>query len=115
MRLRAIGMMVVFGLGLMGCTSRGVLFEDHFDTPETLQRNWILRDTPVEAEEGPSDWEVAGGRLYQRSNIYRGGAEEYAYYEGTRILTRTGDSWQDYTLDVTLHPMDDDGVGLLFR
>ncbi len=112
---RAAGLMVVLGLGLMGCASRRVLFEDRFDTPGTLQQNWVIQDTPVDAEEGPSDWRVEAGHLVQSSNIYRGSDEEYAYYEGTRILTRTGDSWQDYTLDVTLHPMDDDGVGILFR
>lgn len=107
MRHLLTGPGMVIGMGFLGCATSSVLFQDHFDTPGTLQRNWILQDTPVEAAEEPSRWEVFEGKLYQRSNIYRDGEEEYAYYEGTRILTRIGQDWTDIVLEVTLHPSDD--------
>ncbi len=115
MRHLWIGLGMVIGGGLLGCASSSVLFQDRFDHPKTLRQNWVIQDTPVNPAEGPSRWEVLEGKLYQRSNIYRDGEEEYAYYEGTRILTRTGQDWTDIVLEVTLHPVDDDGLGILFR
>ena len=107
----AVGLLV--GL-LSGCMRSDVLFEDPFEDPSTLTRNWIIRDVPEDPREGPSRWVIQGGRLVQRSNIYRGD-REYAFYEGTRVITRTGENWTDVVVAVTLLPEDDDGVGVLFR
>lgn len=87
-------------------------YEDLFEKPENLTTGWLIEDGP-NAASGPSDWHIAAGKLIQTSNIYRSD-DEYAYFEGSRAITRLG-PWNDYRLLVDITPTDDDGVGVIFR
>lgn len=66
---------------------------------------------------GPSIWAVINGRLVQSSNIYgpdvnatvrRRGT--FAYYNSAPAL-----SWNNYSMQATLHSVDDDGIGVMVR
>ena len=97
---------------LMG---ENALYEKRFSTTDAFLRDWEVHDT-VNAQSGPSGWVVENGELIQKSNIYRAGGDEYAYYEGTHAALRTGTDWTDYEYSVDFRIYgDDDGVGVLFR
>ena len=92
-----------------------ILFEDTFSEVTPLNANRIIHNTGYPSE-GPSNWVIEDGRLLQKSNIYRGGEDEYDHYEGTHAVTKQGKDWQDYTVSVDyIIQGDDDGVGVLFR
>ena len=85
-------------------------FFDNFDDGD--YDGWEVIDMAPYAS-GPSDWHVSSGVLTQSTNIYTT-EDEYDVYTGTRIIT--GDTaWTDYSFNVELKSMDNDGVGLLFR
>jgi hypothetical protein len=65
------------------------------------------------------DWKVnmitaSNGVLQQDSNTYDGTEGAEGTYIGTYVYA--GDiSWTDYDFQVRMHPVDDDGIGVLFR
>ena len=92
-----------------------ILFIDSFSNPNTLDDNWEIFDQENPLT-GSSVWEVKKGHLYQTSNIYRGGDDEYAFYEGSNILMRGDLGWPNYEFSVDFGISGNgDGVGLLFR
>lgn len=91
------------------------LYSDDFSDPFTIAANWEIHDAKNPAS-GPSNWIIKDGQLFQTSNIYRSGPDEYDFYEGTHIVTKRGTDWTDYKISVDFHiDGDDDGVGIVFR
>ena len=76
---------------------------------------WTVRDEG--AFEGPSAWQVSGGKFLQLSNIYGPTAATLTNRAGTFAYwdNPTAYRWRDYLLTATLSSSDDDGIGLLFR
>lgn len=92
-----------------------VLFSDDFSRPSSLNASYRVIDCK-NPKSKPSEWFIEGGRLYQSSNIYRGGSDEYKYFEGTHLITKSGQNWSDYEVTVDFKILgDNDGVGVLFR
>ncbi len=82
-------------------------FEDDFS--QDLGQ-WMFRDDPGAAKEGPGDWAYVGGDLVQRADI--SGPETATPSLGTFAIGGDND-WDSYVVDVT-YTADDDGVaGLL--
>ena len=101
--------------GCGGEKSGNLLFEDDFSDAQTLQSNWEIIDAKNPSA-GPSKWVIKDGGLYQGSNIYRAGSDEYAFFEGTHAVTKQGSDWDNYKINVDFKIAgDDDGVGVLFR
>ena len=90
-----------------------VLFSDDFLDGDYL--GWTVVDEGTLA--APSSWQVEGGEMVQKSNIYgpdvgavdhRAGT--YAYYNDASAL-----GWSSYSVDVILRSSDNDGIGLMFH
>lgn len=91
------------------------LFEDNFSRASTLSANWEIHDAKNPAG-GPSQWVIQNGELWQKSNIYRSGPDEYDFFEGTHTVTKQGINWTNYEISVDFRISgDNDGVGVLFR
>jgi hypothetical protein len=113
--IAAVALIVRTGVWLYSSTVGQPLFEENFSDPSALARNWEIHDAK-NSTEGPSKWEIREGELWQTSNIYRSGPDEYAFFEGTNIVTKQGADWRDYEFTVDFRISgDDDGVGVLFR
>ncbi|WP_338664822.1 cadherin-like domain-containing protein [Pararoseomonas sp. SCSIO 73927] len=129
-----------------GRTSSDLVALDIVGDGETLMRegfgsgslgsSWRILDEGT--LEGPSDWRVQDGRLYQNSNIYseqlvangpsnpdnwqKGwsplGDGTFVLRKGTTALYQPEDgkaaAWRDYSVEARFHTPDDDGVGLVF-
>ncbi|MCK4642387.1 hypothetical protein KAU32_01995 [bacterium] len=110
---------IILVLVAIGCktaqTGDSILFSDNFSDASTLASNWIIHDDKNPSS-GPSLWVLQEEKLMQKSNIFRSGADEYKFFEGTHIVTKIGSDWGNYefSVDFTIAG-DDDGVGVLFR
>jgi hypothetical protein len=110
-----ISVSTLFSCGKKQTKPGTVMFADSFSVPTTIDENWEIFDfeNPLT---GPSVWVVKEGRLYQTSNIYRGGDDEYEFYEGSNILMRGALDWPNYQFSVNFGITGNgDGVGMLFR
>jgi len=112
---------IILGLLLFcGCKEKtekknSILFKDDFSKLSTLSNNWEIYDAKNSAE-GPSEWVVEDGKLKQKSNIFRSGADEYDFFEGTHVITKEGNDWKNYEVSADFSiDGDNDGVGILFR
>lgn len=66
-------------------------------------------------QDGPSQWEVAGGELRQTSDI-AGGSTDGSVPDKPGTYALSGDpSWTDYRISVRLRSDDDDAIGVMFR
>ncbi|HKQ38838.1 MAG TPA: metallophosphoesterase, partial [Verrucomicrobiae bacterium] len=90
-----------------------LLLDQTFDSGGLI--GWTVRDEG--SFEGPSNWQIAGGKMLQLSNIYGPTAGAVANRAGTFAYwdNPTAYRWRDYLLTATLTSSDDDGIGLLFR
>jgi hypothetical protein len=86
----------------------GVLFADDFASGSLA--NWTIVDEGT--IDKPSNWQVSGGVLYQKSNIY-GGDGTGLPAPGTYALTGQA-SWSNYSVSVRVQSTDNDGIGVMF-
>lgn len=94
-----------------GCSHR-VLLDERFNDSRLI--NWAVVDDP-DTIEGPSDWRVeADGWVHQQSNIWGRRGDFLGRWYGTYLIAGEG-GWEDYTLNLTAKPEDDDGFGVVFR
>jgi hypothetical protein len=95
-----------FGDG-SGIESEGLPFTDDFDDGDMA--GWtvggLLGSWTVSAQEGV---------LRQNSNDFGGTEGDDGTYLGTYV-TAGGPTWRDYDLQAKVRPVDNDGIGLLFR
>lgn len=109
--------------GPLAGTASGVLIDDIFDTPggvffeETFGQNaldlYTIVDAP-DATSGPSNWEVTGGAIVQKSNIY-GGQFSGSDPAKPGTVAVTGGKWRDIRLTARLYSGDNDAIGIVFR
>ena len=101
-------------IGLMVLTSSGcsrVLLDERFHDERLM--NWVVVDDS-ETVEGPSDWRVVSGGVQQLSNIWGRRGDFIGRWYGTFLIA--GDvGWSDYTFQLKVKPVDDDGFGVVFR
>lgn len=97
-------------------SSANVLFSSNFDNESDLQK-WEIFDDNV-AQEGPSNWFFEDGALKQDSNIWAGtfgSPVKDKSYLGSMIVTKDGQTWEDYQAKFKFKPLDNDGVGFIVR
>jgi hypothetical protein len=83
-----------------------------FSDDATFLARWEIVDAQ-DAAAGPSRWSVSPGVLSQSSNIYRND-DEFKYFEGTHAVLKSPTLLQNFRLNATIKPTDNDGFGLLF-
>lgn len=83
-----------------------------FSDDATFLARWEIVDAK-DVSSGPSRWSVSQGVLSQSSNIYRND-DEFNYYEGTHAVLKSPTLLQNFRLNATIRPTDNDGFGLLF-
>lgn len=110
-----LGLLVALSMTCLAqpVAAQSLPFYDNFDDGNF--NGWQVVDD-VAPVSGPSDWQVEGGVLVQRSNIwsYDQVELETKYHLGTHITT--GDAgWTDFTFNALVRSSDNDGVGLIFR
>ena len=122
LRTAAVGLLVAsFGADVaqqdaaaaaLPAVAHPVTFVDTFNS-RTLT-GWTKHDEGTVA--GPSAWGVdAANRLQQASNIYGGStAASEISRPGTELVAGAAD-WKNYDWTVTVRPLDDDDVGVVFR
>jgi hypothetical protein len=105
--------LVVIGLVMLAFNScSSVLLDERFHDERLV--NWVVVDDS-ETVEGPSEWKVArGAGLQQLSNIWGRRGDFIGRWYGTFLIAGDGD-WSDYTLQLKVKPVDDDGFGVVFR
>ncbi len=117
MKTKIIFLIATLAMTLVSCGNKksgDILFQDDFSKSGNL-KNWQIIDCK-DASQGPSDWKIKDGELFQSSNIYRGGDKEYDMYEGTMAITKEGKNWKNYEFSSDFRITgDDDGVGVIFR
>jgi hypothetical protein len=99
-------------------TSRDFVYEpallgEDFSGP--WREDWTVVDEG--ARMGPSSWETSLGRLLQCANIYGPSSDALTQRRGTFLYyaRRAAFNWSNYVFSVVIHPIDNDGVGVLFR
>lgn len=93
---------------------KGDLFRPDLTKPTALDE-WEIKDD-VGTVEGPSRWKLIENTILQNSNIWGGtfGTDPTnKSYLGTKLISKSGDKWTDYSLEVKFQPQDNDGVGFL--
>ncbi len=83
-----------------------------FSDDVTFLARWEIVDAK-DVSSGPSRWSASKGVLSQSSNIYRND-DEFNYYEGTHAVLKSPTLLQNFRLNATIKPTDNDGFGLLF-
>ncbi|HVT04520.1 MAG TPA: family 16 glycoside hydrolase [Thermoanaerobaculia bacterium] len=122
MRRPLIALIVAFiALILIGCQARHpprmrtrVLFEELFREPPLLTDRWEIHEAR-DAILGPSKWFLKDSAIWQTSNIFRKGEWERVALQGSTLVTRGGQEWDDCQITVKFKSTDDDGVGVVFR
>lgn len=91
--------------------ANNILYHNEFDGAPL--GGWtVVEET---ANNAPSDWIVYDGILVHQSNIGATGPIPAFPKAGTYITYDAGLAWSDYNLKCTLHTVDDDGMGIVFR
>ena len=90
-----------------GIWSGGLAFADDFEDGEMA--GWTVGGLP-------GSWTVSAedGVLRQNGNDFGGAEGAEGSYLGTYV-TAGGPSWRDYDFQAKVRPVDNDGIGLLFR
>ena len=90
-----------------GICSMGLPFADDFEDGEMA--GWTVGGLP-------GSWTVSAeeGVLRQNSNDFGGSEGAMGSYLGTYV-TAGSPSWRDYDFEAKVRPVDNDGIGLLFR
>jgi hypothetical protein len=88
------------------------LFSEDFS--DVSLSGWSVWDDGTNT--APSNWDVEGGELVQRSNIWGGSSEAQDLPKpGTYLLYDNGMGWLDYRVSFMMRAEDDDALGFLFR
>jgi hypothetical protein len=104
-------------------TVRSVLLQEDFSkggldgwtvVDDAILQPQLLAEWSLSA---PSDWQVKDQQLQQLSNIFSGTIATVANRKGTLAYwnASAAELWRDYTLELTITPKDNDGVGVLLR
>ncbi len=65
------------------------------------------------ANSAPSNWYVDGpGRVRETSNIHSWDSPEWS---GSYLYYNNGMAWNDYVYQTSINPVDNDGIGVMFR
>lgn len=117
-QLQALGMN---GLTVMAPSTKSIvvvpavgatLLQENFSR-EDLE-DWIVQDDGQ--WQGPSQWRVKGGGLYQLSNIWSPPAHGPGLSQlGTMLWYQPGLDWEHYRLSVRVRSDDDDAFGVVVR
>lgn len=82
-----------------------------------IPAGWDVLTQTAAVDAGPADWSVREGVLRQLSKVRAPASPDMDFafdYEGTMALV--GDTgWADFRFQVRFQPMDDKGVGVVFR
>jgi parallel beta-helix repeat protein len=85
------------------------IFSDDFEDGDYT--DWTVVDEGTSS--APSNWWVDGsGELRQTANIHTWDAPEWS---GTYLYHNNGFGWTDYLFSGRFRPVDNDGVGMMFR
>jgi len=71
---------------------------------------WSIIDEGTKA--GPSSWSASTGTMVQKSNIY---TESFPSQPGTYALYKTGATWTNYKVSLTMKSTDSESIGVMFR
>ncbi|MGE3726749.1 MAG: hypothetical protein AB7I41_14410 [Candidatus Sericytochromatia bacterium] len=83
-----------------------------FSDDTAFLARWDIVDAK-DVSSGPSRWSASQGVLSQSSNIYRND-DEFKFYEGTHAILKSPAELQNFRLNATIRPTDNDGFGVLF-
>ncbi len=85
------------------------VFNDDFD--DGNYNGWTVVDEGTSS--APSNWWVDGpGRVRQTANIHTWDDPEWS---GTYLYYDNGFGWTDYIYQTSIYPVDNDGIGVMFR
>lgn len=84
------------------------MFADDFDDGD--YNGWTVVDEGLNS--APSNWHVSGGQLRETSNIHSWDSPEWS---GSYLYYNNGFGWTDYIYNTRIRPVDNDGIGVMFR
>lgn len=85
------------------------LYSTNFDNTGEINY-WEIIDAP-ESLNSPSRWQVDNGVLIQGSKIFQKNKPN----NGSFLLLKNGENWQDYIINLKFKPTNEGGVGFLIR